>query len=406
MAKDQAARGELVDTISDTHLHGAGESDHDSSNLRQEEVKSKRGRKAAAAATGSRTAKAAAQDKVKSKAAAGPATAEGKAAARRTVKGRKAAKAAAKGKAGQGASKGKALTVPDKPMGASALHKLVKGVKQLKKALQPRKPQRGKASAAGKPRIAGKADSKRLAAVLKTAKRAELAPSAAAKLPQPKPAAQSPPTSPQRTLNAPRSPARSRGRPKGSTKTHDAARDMLMPAVLSDTPEQQAPPLPPQQQQQSTIPSPHPSAVSAAPAGEQVLGRRKRKRDTFVGMAAQDERTLGDAVHAIHQKTVQVVRRWMSGGRHAKHTLKHKHAALPEGHQLPHAQPEFQVTAQPAQQAQQMAEGLEPGNPGQDSCAELQQSSCQERSKRRRVTQTTAETPFTGKAAAKHHCNQ
>lgn len=438
MAKDQAARGEPVDTISDMHRHGAGESDHDSSNLRHEEVKSRRVRKAAAAqATGE--GKAAAQ-----------ATAKDRTAAQAAVKAMKAAKATVKGKAAaKDAAKGKAPTQQGKLRAGGALQKIVKGVKQLKKALQPSKAQQGKAGkagsaskagSAGKAGTAGKAESKRLAATLKTAKRAELAPSAAAKLPRPKPAAPSPNQSPLRSLKGSGSPARARGRPRRSAKAPVAVRDVLMQAVWPDTPEHcqlqiQQPALlfPSQQQQQHSMPSAHQSPVAAEQAEAQPLGKGKRKRSTFTGAAPQDELTLGEAVQAIHQKTVQVVRQWMSGGRRDKSTVRQEQAAPSDTHQLPHDEPEQQVqqgvaqqatcneqdqqsdqagpivhvqNLQPPQQAQQVTAGSEASNSGQDSCPQLQQSMSdrgQERSKRRRVQHTAAETAFTGQVALKHH---
>lgn len=441
MAKDQAARGEPVDAISDTHLHGAGESDHDSSNLRHEEVKSKRVRRVAAAqATGK--GKAGAQ-----------ATAKGRTAALAAVKAVKAAKATAKGKAAaKGAAKGNAPTQQGKLRGRGALQKVVKSVKQVKKAQQPSKAQQGKASSAGKAGSVGKAgiagtagnaESKRLAVMLKTAKRAELAPSAAAKLPRPKPAARIPTPSPRTSLKVSGSPAQARGRPRRSTKAPVAAKDVLMQAVWPDTPEdyqlqilQPALLFPPKQQQQHSVPSAPQSAVAAQQAEAHPMGKGKRKRSTFTGAAPQDELTLGEAVQAIHQKTVQVVRRWMSGGRRNKRTLKQEQAALSDTHQLPHDEPEQQAqqgiaqqatcieqdqqsdqagpivhvpNLQPTQQAQQMTEGPEASNSGQDSCAQLRQSissSGEERNKRQRVKHTAAETAFTGNVALQHYRSQ
>ena len=394
MLKDQAARGEPVDSISDNLQATVVESDHDSSNLQQEEVCSKPMRKAAAQAVAKRKAK------LKSKAAA-HAKVESKAAA-------------------QAMGKGKAAAQQGKVREAGALHKLAKGVKQLKQALQPSKAKQGKAGAA--------ADSKKAAAMLKIAKRAELSPSATAKLPQPKLTAS--PKSPHRTSNA--LPARARGRPKGSTKANAAAKDTAMQAVATDTTEghqqqiQQPSSLLPskQQQQQHSMPSPQQPPVSLGSAKAQLLG--KRKRSMRPEAAPEDELTLGEAVQAIHQRTVQVVRRWMSGGRYNKHTAKHKQAAL---HQLPNAElaqqaqraqqaqqtvtEELQHTDQAgpiqqfqpmqrAQQAQQATEVAAPSHSGQDFPAPLQQSSVQGSNKRQRVHQAAAEDALTGGVAQQH----
>ena len=404
MLKDQAARGEPVDTISDNLQATVVESDHDSSNLEQQEVRSKPMRKAAVQATAKR--KAAAQAKLKSKAAA-QAQAESKAAAKAVVK----STAAQRGKVREG----------------GALHKLAKGVKQLKQALQPSKAKQGKA------RSAGKADSKKTADMLNIAK---LLPTAAAKLPQPQPGPTSSPKSPPKTLNQPGSPAKARGRPKGSTKANIAARDTPMQAVQTDTQEgnqqqkQQPSSLPPskqqQQQQQHNMPAPHEPSVSAGTAEALQLG--KRKRSTRAGAAPEDELTLGEAVQAIHQKTVQVVRRWMSAGRHNKHAAKHKQAAIPqlpnlevaqqiqraqqaqqpvsEQHQQTDQAGPMQPPMQRVQQAQQASEVSAPSSSGQDSSAQLQQSSGLGSNKRRRVHQAVAGTAFTGGAAQEHACHK
>ena len=400
MLKDQAGRGEPADTISDNLQATVVESDHDSSNLQQEEVRSKPMRKAAAQATAKR--KAAAQAKVKSKPAA-QAKVESKATAQAAI--RKKAVTQAMGK-------GKAAAQQGKVRKGGALHKLANGMKQLTQALQPSKAKQSKA------RIAGKADSKKTAAMLKIAKRAELSPSAAAKLPQPKPI--SSPKSLHRTSSESAAPARARGRPKSSTKATVAGKDTPVQAAQTDTQEghpQQtqhpSPPLPSHQQQHS-MPTPHQPSVSAGPAKAQLLG--KRKRSTRAGAAPDDELTLGEAVQAIHQKTVQVVRRWISGGRYHKRASKHKQAALP---QLPHA--ELAQQAQRAQQAQQTVteqhlhtdqagpiqqatEVSAPSNSGQESPAQLQQSSGQGSNKRQRMHQAAADSALTGGAAQQHTC--
>ena len=395
MLKDQAARGEPVDTISDNLQATVVESDHDSSNLQQEEVVSKPMRKAAAQATAKR--KAAAHAKLKSKAAA-QAKVESKAAA-------------------QAMGKGKAAAQQGNVREGGALHQLAKGVKQLKQALQPSKAKQGKAG------TVGKADSKKTAAMLKIAKRAELSPSATAKLPQPKATAS--PKSAHRPSSA--LVARARGRPKGSTKTTAAAKDTAMQAVQTDTTEgheqqtQQPSLLLPSKQQQHSMPSPQQPPVSVGSGEAQLLG--KRKRSTRAEAAPEDELTLGEAVQAIHQKTVQVVRRWMSGARYNKHTAKHKQAAL---HQLPNAelaqqaqraqQAQQTVTeehqhidqvgpvqqfppTQHAQQAQQATEVSATSHSGQDAPAPLQQSSGQGSNKRQKVHQTAAEDALTGGVA-------
>ena len=299
---------------------------------------------------------------------------------------------------------------------AGALHKLAKGVRQLKQALQQRKAKQGKAG------TASKVDIKQTAAMLKRAKHAEMSPSAAVKLPQAKQVF--PLRTPSHTASNSEAPAKARGRPKGSTKAQTDLRDrhMQVQTHILKVPQQtsQLSQLPTsqqqqqQQQQQSTLPSQHQPPVSAELPEAQLLGKRKRSAH-----AGADGVTFGDGLHAKYQKTMKVVQQWMTGGRPDKHRAKHRQAALP---QLPNAQ-----LLQQAQQARGVEPNLQADQAGlsglqpcggmqpthraeqanevplqQHSSEQLQQSSGQGSNTRRRADQATAETAFTGGPPHQH----
>ena len=305
------------------------------------------------------------------------------------------------------------------------LHKGAKGMKQLKKALQPSKAKQRKAGSAGS------VDNKQAAAMLKMAKHAELAPSAAAKMPQPKPTS-SPFKSPHRSLQGSESPARARGRPRSSTKANVAAKDIGMQAMKTETDirhadfiQQQTPQqtqqqflLPPlllhtQQQQQHQLDLAYPPPVPAAEA--QLLGKRKRSAPA-VAVPEQPEQVL----QAMHHNTALIVGSCMPGGRQFRRV---KQAGT---HRLPHIQPAQQIQlaaaqqvqhmtmteqdqhtdsqagpiqqthAQPTQQAHEMTANFEPCNSSQDASAQLKSNGLWS-NKRQRVNEATAEAAFTGK---------
>ncbi|KAL3150355.1 hypothetical protein ABBQ32_000197 [Trebouxia sp. C0010 RCD-2024] len=294
------------------------------------------------------------------------------------VQGRAAAQATAQ--------EGKSGTQQGKHRKGGALQKVAKGFKQLKKALQPSRAKRAKADTAGRP------DSKKSASLLKMAKRAALAPSAAAKLPQAKitSSEQMPAAMP---IKGSGSPHRARGQPRGCTKPptatdHSVLHDrpnvslqrtqqhlqlpspqpqwqqqqQLSPQYLQQqqqSPQQQQPPQqqqqplqqqqqPPQQQPQLFRSPPQPSDSARAVQAES----RKRKRRAHVEQAeaVPEELSTQEAVQPARKKVAQGLSRWMSRGRGHKQTQQQQDS-VSTTHSVLHYLPAQQMQQADAQQA-------------------------------------------------------
>ena len=251
-----------------------------------------------------------------------------KAAVQATSKGMSAAQGTVRGPAAAESAKHK-----DKESGP--MRKPSMGMKVIKKAVKNSKAAQG---------LAGRADSKVAAAMLKMAKRAELAPSAAAKLPKIKPTSYSS----QRLLPGSQSTATARGCPKSSSKARVAADDIAMQGLHQgcdthrDVTQLQA--------QHSTPESPSQPFGSVRSADTQLLG--KRKRSASATAMPQGEMTSEATLKAMHHQIAAENGQYMSDGHFTK---KAKQAAPPR---LPHinsAQQIQQAAAQHAQQIQQAA---------------------------------------------------
>ena len=269
-----------------------------------------------------------------------------------------------------------------KPRKGGAIKKVVKGFKQLKKALQPNRAKQGTAD------IAGRVDSKKSASLLKMAKRAALAPSAAAKRSQRSSAPSAHmPAAPR--MEGSGSPHRARGQPRGSTKfpsptSHSDFYDV--PGIPLQHAQQVQPPPPqlqlpllqlqPQQQQlspqqhemEAKLPQQPPQQQSGAPPPPSDSAETERRKRKLSAIAQQDEAVLEEgllqeAAQPVRKKLARGMLQWMSHGVGFRKTQQQQ-ATAPTTHLLPHHEPaQQQQTAvssshlvhhyEPAQQMQQ-----------------------------------------------------
>ena len=312
--------------------------------------------------------------------------------------------------AAQGAGRGKAAGQLANHRKCGPLRKPAMSRKHIKKALQHSKAELSSG---------GKADSKVAAAMLKMAKRAELVPSAAAKMPQLQPISSSV-KSLFKPLQAVESHANIRGRPKSSTKARVAAIDIAM-QELDPRLDVSAQSDHMQTQQHDVTDAVDQPFGSAAPADTQLLGKRKRSAPT----TAMPEEGMNpeEALKAMHHQIAAQYGQYTSDGRPTK---KAKQAATP---QLPHIKPAQhiqQAAGQHAQQAQpvkytqqeqpthqvvlmqhlptQQVQTEDP-EPSNSACTELQSDALRS-NKGPRVSQATAQTFFIGEVFQEQICSR
>ena len=215
----------------------------------------------------------------------------------------------------QATTKGKAAVRLVTQKKAGAVRKPARCTKVIKKAFKHSKAELGSA---------GKADSKKVAAMLKMAKRAELAPSAAAKMPQLQPIFASAKSS-LRPQHAVESPAQARGRPNSSSKARVPATDVAMQGLehscygsnQSDFS---------QTQQHDMVDTVGQLFGSVGSTDAQLLGKRKRSTPTTAmpeeGMAQKK------ALDAVHHQVATIDWLYMSGDRPTKRPSRQLHISL------------------------------------------------------------------------------
>ena len=262
---------------------------------------------------------------------------------------------------------------------------------------------------------AGKAGSKVAAAMLKMAKRAKLAPSATAKVPQLQPISSSAKSS-VRPLHATKSPAKARGRPKSSTKACVAATDAVMTASVaamqgldhSLDASTQVNLLPTQQHDMAGEVGQ--TFQSAGLMDAQLLGKRKRNAPTTATL--EEAMTSEEALKATHHQVAVIDGQYMSGGRptkkakqaatfwlpHIKPVEQVQQAAAQQEHisrLTQHEQPTSQVVLMQQTDLTQQA-GAQAPEPTNSASFQLQSNPLRS-NKRQRVHQATTETAFTGR---------
>ena len=303
----------------------------------------------------------------------------------------------------QATSKGKAAVRLVTQKKAGAVRKPARCTKVIKKAFKHSKAELGSA---------GKADSKKVAAMLKMAKRAELAPSAAAKMPQLQPIFSSAKSS-LRLQHAVESPAQARGRPNSSSKARVPATDVAMQGLehscygsnQSDFSQTQ------QHDMVDTVGQPFGSVGST---DAQLLGKRKRSTPTTA--MPEEGMVQKKALEAVHHQVATIDWLYMSGDRP---TEKAKQAAT---YQLNHIKPVQQAAAQQTntagytqqeqptdhvvvlQQIEPMQQAQTQGPEHTDSASFQLQSNPLRSNKRQRVHQATAQPALTGKVAQTPSC--
>lgn len=248
-------------------------------------------------------------------------------------------------------AQGKPVMRKDRQREGGAVQKGAKGLKQCKKAVQHRR---------AKQSPAGKAGTKETASMLKMAKYAGLAPSAAAKLPQLKAGAPSSHQAPSMSVKGSKFPARPRGQPKGSAKAFikGSTPTGLQERHTSVTNAQQHR----QQHLQLSLPQPHQQqhmsladqpSVSAGAAEAQRLSSKKRKWSAPDRAVSED--TLQEAEEVVHRrKRAHVDMPWMSGGGHSRDDMHQQQSVVPntDFHLHEHAQHLQHAGAQQTQAAQ------------------------------------------------------
>ena len=215
----------------------------------------------------------------------------------------------------------------------------------------------------------GKADSKQVAVALRLAKRAKLAPSAAAKLPQPRhmvlhrkqispQLTQAPlpvpasPSSPKSRSQGPASPTKARGRPKGSTKAALAVRNL--PSQASTQPQHQSLADQHQQSEQQLHERVQPSSGSAV---AHQTGKRKRS-------------CVEEPLRVLRQKTAEAVN-WMTGRTASRQAPDQTQTACSGQHTLQRQH------AQPVQHAHPALQCPQRSNSGQGSSMQQWQADAQ-----------------------------